>query len=262
MERYRRGRGKKAILGSHQKCWLWGRNLVLETLSAGRWTILELALSADLTEAAREPCTRLAQQAGVPVQVLPDSELTRRCRSQEHQGYLAKMVEFPYADAAGVLDAIALTPLLGIADGMQDPYNFGAIIRSAEVFGVHALFIGEKGQVGVTSMVARSSAGAVNRIPIARTPDLVELAGNLKARGVRVVAATEKARLPLSAFDFRGAVAIVIGNEGRGISDPLLRACDETLRIPQVGAIGSLNAAVAASIFFYEARRQRDTADA
>ena len=147
-----------------------------------------------------------------------------------------------------------------MTDGIQDPHNFGAIIRSAEVFRVDAIFIPERGQVPVTGMVVRSSAGAVNRVPIVRTEDHAELARRLRGRGIALVGASEKAGKSLFDFDFTRPVAIVVGGEGRGISEGLKSACDALLKIPQYGALGSLNAAVAASIFFCEARRQKATA--
>jgi 23S rRNA (guanosine2251-2'-O)-methyltransferase len=257
MERHRRGKGKQKLLGSHQKCWIWGRNLVLETLAAGRWKILDLHLSSELPESLRGAAFRLACERGLAPVVGDAESLTRICHTSEHQGFLARMTEFPYAPAAELLAALPAGPFCVVLDGIQDPHNFGAIVRSAEVFGADAVWIGERGQVGVTSMVARSSVGAVNRIPIARVPDLVALAGELKGRGVAVVGASEKAERPLMACDFRGGTAIVIGNEGVGPTPALKACCDAWVAIPQVGRIGSLNAAVAAGIFFYEVRRQR-----
>ncbi len=257
MERYRRAKGKQKLLGSHQKCWIWGRNLVRETLSAGRWQILDLRLADDLpadqADAARADAARL----GVPVEAAPAEALTRLCHSGEHQGFLARMADYPYAGAEEVLGAGGARAFHVICDGIQDPYNFGAILRSAEIFGAASVFIGQSGQVRVTSMVARSSAGAVNRLAIAEVPSLPDLALDLKKRGIRIVGASEKAGQALSHADLTGAVAVVVGNEGRGISPEMLAACDVTLRIPQAGRIGSLNAAVAAGIFFYEVSRQR-----
>jgi 23S rRNA (guanosine2251-2'-O)-methyltransferase len=257
MERYRRGKGKKGLLGSHQKCWIWGRNAVLETLKSPRWEILDLHLSTALTAEALREARRLAEERGLAVTADPPEVLTRLCHSTEHQGYLARMTDFPYWAADEALAALPPTPLCVVLDGIQDPYNLGAVIRSAEVFGVDALFIGASGQVGVTSMVVRSSAGAVNRVPIVRVEDLEHLAGRLKARGLALVGASEKARDPLSAVDFKRPAAIVIGSEGTGIQPALRAACGALVQIPQFGQVGSLNAAVAASIFFYEARRQR-----
>jgi 23S rRNA (guanosine2251-2'-O)-methyltransferase len=257
MERYRRGKGKKGLLGSHQKCWIWGRNAVLETLKGGRWEILDLYLSTDLPAAALAGAQRLAAAAGLTARADTPDALTRLCHSGEHQGYLARMTEFPYREEAQAVAALPAVPLCAVLDGLQDPHNFGAIVRSAEVFGVDAVFIAATGQVGVTSMVARSSAGAVNRVPIARATDLAELAQRLKARGLMLVAASEKADRSLADCDFRRPAAVIVGNEGVGIGAELLGQADTVVKIPQVGRIGSLNAAVAAAIFFYEARRQR-----
>ena len=260
MERYRRGKGKKRLLGSHQKCWIWGRNAVLETLAAGRWEILDLYLAADLPVEQLQAAQALAADQGLAPAVEAADRLTQLCHSTEHQGYLARMTEFPYSTEADVLQAAVPSPLYVQLDAIQDPHNFGAIVRSAEVFGVDALFMEETGQVGVTSMVVRSSAGAVNRLPLVRVPRLEELAGRLHDRGIVLAAASEKAELCLADFDFNRPAAVVIGNEGGGIRPALRDACDARVCIPQHGRIGALNAAVAASVFFYEARRQRTAA--
>ena len=257
MERRSRGKGKRKLLGGHQKCWIWGRNAVLETLAAGRWPLLDLYLSRGLEHDALERAHALCRRSGlVPVVDDPDA-LTRLCHTSEHQGYLARMTEFPYADAESALPSLPETAFCVVLDGIQDAHNFGAIVRSAEIFGAEIVFIGETRQVGVTSMVVRSSAGAVNRIPIARVADLPEWIGRLAGKGIPAVAASEKAGRALMDHDFRGSAAVVIGNEGVGPSQEVLARCETSVRIPQTGRIGSLNAAVAAGIFFYEIRRQR-----
>lgn len=256
MERHARGKGKKRLLGSHQKCWIWGRNLVTETLAAGRWEILELLLAEDLAPDLLGSARVLAAGRGVPTRVEACRELERLCHTTEHQGYLARMTDFPYAAESDVLAALPRPSFSVILDGIHDPYNFGAIIRSAEVFGVNAVFIPMVGQVGVTSMVARSSVGAVNRVPIVRAERLEETVEALKRDGVLVVAASEKAELTIGDYDFARSVAVLVGNEGKGVSPELMGRCDAMVRIPQMGRIGSLNAAVAAGIVFYEVRRQ------
>ena len=257
MERHRRGKGKGKLLGSHQKCWIWGRNAVMETLTAGRWPILDLYLSTALPPSQIELCTALGAKQALKVKLEDPEVLVGLCHTSEHQGYLARMADFPYSDEHGVLAGLPPAPFCVVLDGIQDPYNFGAIARSAEVFGVDAVFIGTTGQVGVTSMVARSSAGAVNRVPIVRVNELDVLVEGLRQRGLRVVAASEKAEGVLMDQDFTRGSAIIVGNEGCGVRASLLERCDLRVRIPQVGKIGSLNAAVAASVFFYEVRRQR-----
>lgn len=260
VERYKRGKGKKNLLGSHQKCWIWGRNLVLETLAAGRWPIVELFLSDALDAETRTSSVARAASLGVPVEVVTPAALENMGHTREHQGYLARMSPFPYVDLESVLpssDSRGDAPFFVMADGIQDPFNLGAVIRSAEVFGANGVIIQESGQTGVTSMVARSSAGAVNRVPVARVESLEAAAAILAAGGITLVGASEKAEASLDACDFRGPVCIVVGNEGFGLSPAIQDRCDVRVRIPQQGHVGSLNAAVAAGIFFYELRRQR-----
>ena len=259
MERHGRCKGKKRLLGSHQKCFIWGRNVVTETLAAGRWEILDLHLSAGLDSQELDEARALAVRRGLAPVILPPEKLTHLCRSSEHQGYVARMTDFPYSDEEEACAGLPKRSVVAVLDSVQDPYNFGAILRSAEILGLHAVFIGEKEQVGITSMVVRASAGAVNRVPVVRVPDIIPLAARLGARGMRLVAASEKADTPIFQCDFSGATAVVIGNEGRGVRPELLALCHATVRIPQVGKIGSLNAAVAASVFFYEILRQRWT---
>ncbi len=261
VERSRRGKGKhkrqEKLLGSHARSWLWGRNLVRETLAAGHWPILELHLADDLPADQVAEARAAADRLGLTATVEPQRVLEQLAHTAEHQGYLARMGPYPYTTVDEVLSSAPANPLYLILDGIQDPYNFGAMLRSVWAFGVDGVFIGTRRQVPVPSMVARSSAGAVNRVPIARVADLSDLAQTLRERGVRVIGASEKAEQPLTAGDFRGATAIVIGSEGTGISPDLLARCDSLARIPIEAAVGSLNAAAAAAVFFFEVRRQR-----
>lgn len=257
VERYRRNQGRRKLLGNHQKCWIWGRNTVTETLNAGRWEILELRLSDALPKDERAGLREAAERHEIPVLVESNEALRKRCSSGEHQGMIAKMTEFPYADVESILGEKLDTPLFVVLDSMQDPYNFGAIVRSADVLGADAVFIGSDEQVGVTSLVARTSAGAVNHIPITRAESLDEAAAGMKATGVQLVAASESADAPLFDCDFRQPTALIIGNEGRGIGGELLQLCDRHVSIPQSGHVGSLNAAIAASVLLYEVSRQR-----
>lgn len=253
----RRTKRRKKVMGSHQRCWIWGRHVVLETLRAGRWPVLELALSNALSTAEARQARQWAAERNVPVVDLPVEELTRRCRTAEHQGYAARMPPFPYDDAMRLLERSPERPLYLILDAVQDPYNFGAMIRSADVLGGDAIFVGEQRQAEVSSLVARSSAGALNFVPLGRTDDLAGLADQMRGRGVRVIGASEKADRPIYELDFRRPAALIIGNEGFGIRPELLDRCDELVIIPQQGHVGSLNAAVSAGILLYEASRQR-----
>ncbi len=251
------------LLGSHQRSWVWGRHAVLEILHAQRWPAREVYLDETLEPEHLRVAYSLAEQMGAEVAVVSAERLTQLCNTAEHQGYLARMCPFPYADADAMLTHPALdgagpAPLFALLDGIQDPFNFGAIVRSAEALGVAAVAIGGRRQAEVNSQVARSSAGAINRLPLVRVEDLSDLARRLRERGVRLVAASEKASLACSGWNFATPSALVLGNEGRGVSPELANQCDAHLRIPQHGDIGSLNVAAAAAILFYEAARQRN----
>lgn len=260
VERYRRGTQKASLLGSHQKCWLWGRNVVLETLRGGRWPVLELYCSDQLPPKELDVVHALATQNATSVRLESSTSLRKRCHSAEHQGYLAKMPDFPYADPLSLLDRLSAkkkTPLLVICDAIQDPFNFGALIRSAEAFGVDGVIIGTTHQVSVTSLVARSSAGAVNHVPIARAEDLEDILGTIKDRGIQVLGTSDTSGMLVFECDLTKPTAMIIGNEGIGVRDALRDRSDHLIRIPQHGEVSSLNAAVSAGILFYEARRQR-----
>ena len=262
VERYGRDKGKKKLLGNHQKCWIWGRNLVLETLRSGRWPPVSLLLSTTLPESLVRESQELAAQADVDFQLVEPERIRTFCKTSEHQGFAAKMPEFPYATAEQVLDLVKAneSTLVVLCDGLQDPYNFGAILRSADAFGVAAVVIPSTKQVGVTSLAARTSAGAVNHVPIARTDWLAGLAKQLQSMNSRVIGCSEKATDLISSQNLTDRVALVVGNEGTGISEELQAIVDQQVRIPLHGSVGSLNAAVAASVAMYEVSRQREGA--
>lgn len=245
-------------MGSHNRSWLWGHHLVRETLEAGRWPIVELRLSEDLPPAERDAVTTMAAGQSIPVAIESSDRLRQLCGASDHQGYLARMRPFPFASVDELLGGLSANPVLGLLDGIQDPHNFGAIIRSAEVLGVEGILVPQRRQSDVTTIVARSSAGAVNHLPLARSEDLVDAVRRLREeRGLRIVAADHRAeRLPFEQ-DWTVPSAVIIGNEAAGVSEELRQASDDRVRIPQVGRIESLNAAVAAGILFYEIRRQR-----
>ena len=262
VERSRRSRRKRRakkqpLLGSHQRSWLWGRHVVLETLKAGKWPIYELHFADDLPEAELQSACRMAEDRQVPYTIEASDSLTRLAGSQEHQGYLAKMPPYPYDEIESLDQHWPDYPLFLMLDGIQDPYNFGAILRSAEVLGTDAVLIGMQNQTGVTSLAARSSAGAVNHLRIIRVADAPALLTDWKARGVLILGASEKATSAIDAVDCTGPAVLIIGSEGAGIRPELLAICDQQVTIPQAGRVGSLNAAVSAGILLYEIHRQR-----
>ncbi len=250
------------FLAGHQRSWLWGRHPVVEALEAGRWPVAELYLSSALSPDAAGHAATLARGMGALVETVLPERLRELAHAEDHQGYLARMGPFPYAAVGGVLEDARLCgdgapPLFLVLDAVQDTFNFGAIIRSAEALGARAVFVGATGQAGVNSLVARASAGAVNRIPVAETDDLPGLARTLRERGVFVAAADEKEGVPCAGCDFRRPSALVLGNEGRGVGAALAAECDGRVRIPMAGGIASLNVAAAAAVLLYEVWRQK-----
>ena len=167
---------------------------------------------------------------------------------------------YPYADATELLArADALVVAL---DGVTDPRNLGAIVRSCECLGAHGLVIPRHGSAGVTAVVAKASAGAVEHLPIAMVTNLAELLRRSKRADLWSYAAAEDGEATPDALDFTGGVVLVLGSEGSGIRPLVRQRCDGSVRIPMHGAIGSLNVSVAASLLLYEADRQRRLAPA
>lgn len=257
----REQRGKrnkqKSLAGNHQRCWLWGRNAVVEALRAGRWLPVEIVIAEQLAPDLRREVEGLARAGQIPVQVVAADRLTELCHSREHQGLIAKMPPFPYCELSEVLGADGPSPLFVLLDSLQDPFNFGAVCRAACVFGARAVIVARSGQVEVTSHVARSSAGAINQVAIACVEDLATTIAELQSRGVRVWAATISASEVIGDVDLTQPTAIVIGNEGQGVQPRLIAACDGEVTIPQATNFNSLNAAVAAGVLLYEVHRQR-----
>jgi 23S rRNA (guanosine2251-2'-O)-methyltransferase len=247
-------------MGSHQRCWIWGRLPVMETLRAGRWRPLELQLDERLPAKDRNEVLRHAERLSVKVALSTAAALARLCRSDEHQGHLAKMPPFPYERPVDLIEGRPPQPFYVVLDAIQDPFNFGAILRSADAFGVDGVFVGAAQQAEVSSLVVRASSGAVNHVRVAKVPDLGEWIVQLKQEGVNVVGTCPTAKRDVSQVDFRKPTALVLGNEAVGIRSQILDLCDDRVAIRQRGRIGSLNAAVAAGILFYEVSRQRSGA--
>jgi 23S rRNA (guanosine2251-2'-O)-methyltransferase len=248
---------KRELLGTHQSSWIWGRNLVLETLRARRWAPHELVISEELDEPTREEVIAAARDLGVIYELAPPARLEKLCQARDHQGLLAMMPPFPYSMIKEIFEQATTPELFVVLDSTQDPFNFGAICRTACVFGADGILIASKYQVGVTSQVARSSAGAVNRLKIARVDDLAAQLHALADRGVQTVATVLDTETTATECDFRKPSALVIGNEGAGLTPEVIAACRQSVRIPQASDFDSLNAAVATGVLLYEVHRQR-----
>lgn len=248
----------KALLGNHQRCWLWGRHAVMETLRAGRWLPLEVVVDSiqvapEVEVELRELCS--LHQVRLSLSTAP--EMQKFCGTGEHQGLMAKMPPYPYVESTQLIDELTDRSAVLVLAGIQDPFNFGSILRSADLFGIDAIIVPVSGQAPVSSHVARSSVGAVNFLKIAQVENLEEACKALAARGLQLIAATERGTRRPDEVDLTQGVALVIGNEGAGIPESLLMLSGIDLRIPIGGHVDSLNAAVATGILCYEVTRQR-----
>lgn len=266
---------RRQLQASHQKNWLTGRYAILETLRAGTWPIDELFVAvADLNNQthAELEIEKLAAAANLPIRYETSERLSELCHSTHHQGVAARMGNFPYQSIDAVLtsshsshskeqtrhpDTSIAQTLIVVCDRIQDTHNFGAILRCCDAMNVKAVIIGASQQAFVTPQVSRSSAGAVNHVPIALTDNLGVAVDRLKCSGLQIAAATEKAHGAAWNAQLTGPLVLVVGSETHGVSDDLLQKCDCRLQIPMLGQVESLNAAVAAGILLYEIRRQQ-----
>jgi len=236
-----------------------GRNPVLEALKAGR-PINKLLLAKGLNPRLAGEVQNLARQQGIPVQQVDRRKLDALAASRNHQGLIAMAAPRPYVEVEDILAAAATKgepPLLVLVDELEDPHNLGAIIRTAEGVGVHGLVLTKRRGVGLTAAVARASAGAVEYLPVARVVNLVQTMEFLKKQGLWIVGTDANAPDLYHKRDLTGPLGLVVGGEGKGMGRLVRETCDFTVRLPMVGRISSLNAAVAAGVLLYEITRQR-----
>jgi 23S rRNA (guanosine2251-2'-O)-methyltransferase len=248
---------QQRILSNHNRCWIWGRNVVLETVRAAYWPVIELLYTGRCDEKTRTEVLELTRRSSVQSTFVSDDELKKHCRTDEHQGLAARMQPYPYRNIDALLRELPPNPVLVMLDRIHDSYNFGAIVRSVDVLGIHGVIVGRREQSTVNSLVARSSAGAVNYVPICQVEDLCEIARQFRADGFQIVGTSDHADHSIFQTDLCRATILLIGNEGRGIHPDLEAVCTHFVQIPVLGKVNSLNAAVSAGIFFYEAQRQR-----
>ena len=236
-----------------------GRNAILEAIRAGR-TIDKVYVAAGSTDRALDRIAAMAKQAGAVVVSVDRRKLDTMSATGAHQGVIAAVAAHTYCSIDDILNAAAAkgeAPLLVLCDELADPHNLGAIIRTAECAGTHGVVITKRRSVGLTAVVDKAAAGALEYMPIARVTNLTQAIQELKKRGVWVYGAAMEGQTSLYQADLRDAAAIVIGSEGFGMSRLVEEQCDVKVRIPMHGHITSLNASAAAAIMLYEAVRQR-----
>lgn len=237
-----------------------GRNPVIEALRSGR-PLNKIWLARNIGQhSAVAEILHLSKTRGIPIEYVTRDAIDRLSTTSAHQGIIAYVSVKEYVtldDLFTVSKEKDELPLYCILDGVEDPQNLGAIIRTAEASGVHGVIIRSRRAAGLTAAVARASAGAVEYMPVARVPNISQAIETLKKNGVWVVGLDPDGKLDYSKVDFKPPTAIVIGDEGKGLADLVKKRCDYTAYIPMRGKISSLNTATAAALVMYEAFRQR-----
>ena len=238
---------------------LEGRNALTEALKSGR-TIDKVFIAAGDTDRGLQRLAAQAKEAGAVVVPVDRRKLDAMSTTHSHQGVICLAAAHEYASVDDILaeaEARGEKPLIVICDELTDPHNLGAILRSAECAGAHGVIIPKRRSVGLTAVVAKASAGAVEYMKVARVTNITATIEDLKKRGVWVFGTAAEGSIPMYQADLKDGTAIVIGSEGDGMSQLVRKSCDVMVHIPMKGRISSLNASAAASILLYEAVRQR-----
>ncbi len=236
-----------------------GRNAVTEALRAGT-AIDKIYLLKGEGDSALGHIASAARERGIVVSHADRRKLDAMSRTHAHQGVIAVAAVREYASVEDILAAAKAkgeAPLVVIFDELTDPHNLGAVIRTAECAGAHGVVIPKRRSAGLTAVVAKTSAGAVSHLPVARVANLASLLERLKKEGLWIFGAAAEAATPLYDADLKGPAAIVIGSEGSGMSRLVAERCDVLVSIPLRGKLNSLNASAAAAVLLYEAVRQR-----
>jgi 23S rRNA (guanosine2251-2'-O)-methyltransferase len=240
--------------------WIGGRRPVAEALAAGRVAIRLLVAETARPGPELNEVLAAARRASVPVEALDPNRLRQLAGFDGHQGVLLEVADRSFSDLAELLARAAIRahdPLLLILEHLQDPTNFGTLLRSAEAAGVDGVVFPERGAAPLSPAAVKASAGASEHLLLARVEELGDAVHELQERGIRLVAGDQDA--PSSAWDadLTGPIAIVVGSEGSGVSGAMRRRCDLLVRFPMAGRVASLNAATAGALLLFEVVRQR-----
>ncbi|MDR3338638.1 MAG: 23S rRNA (guanosine(2251)-2'-O)-methyltransferase RlmB [Candidatus Symbiothrix sp.] len=237
---------------------IFGVRAVTEAVKAGK-EVDKILMRRDLQTDLSHELFNIVKDTHIPIQRVPQEKLDRLTR-KNHQGVIAFISAVTYQrleDIVPFLYEAGKTPLIVLLDGVTDVRNFGAIARSCECAGADAIVIPSHNSVSVNADAVKTSAGALLTLPVCKETSITEAIRFLKNCGYKVVAATEKSEINYTATDYTNPVALVLGSEDRGISTDNLRICDEMVKIPVLGTIGSLNVSAAAAVLMYEVVRQR-----
>ena len=235
-----------------------GRNAVLEAFRSGR-TIDKLYVLDRCQDGPVRSILREAKKHDTIINYVAKERLDQLSETGKHQGVIAVSAAYSYAEVSDILETAAKKgepPFVFILDGIEDPHNLGAIIRTANQAGAHGVIIPKRRAVGLTPTVAKTSAGALNFTPVAKVTNLTAVMKELKEQGMWFVCADMEGTTMYD-LDLTGSIGLVIGSEGEGVSPLVKKTCDMTAAIPMKGDIDSLNASVAAGVLAYEIVRQR-----
>lgn len=239
---------------------IFGIHAVEEALAARGRGFEYVAVLGGRSDARIQKVAQLCRTAGVPVRSMNRDQLTRLANTPGHQGVVAVTAEKQYTDVDELLERKrGQYTFLALLDGVEDPHNFGAIIRTAEGAGVDGVIIPERRAAGVTATVVKASAGASEYLPIAKVTNLSRTLDELKARNIWTVGLDERGPKLYHELDYKMDCAIVLGAEGHGLHEQIRKKCDFLVSIPMLGKISSLNVSVAAGVVMYEIARQRRT---
>jgi 23S rRNA (guanosine2251-2'-O)-methyltransferase len=236
---------------------LYGLHAVEEAIRSGNRRLESVVISRQRLDARLKSIADACQVAGIPVRLEPKEQLTRLARTDAHQGVVAVVAERGYSSLQELSQPHGQHLFLLALDGIEDPHNLGALLRTADGAGVDGVILPERRAAGVNATVVKTSAGAAEYVRIARITNLVRALEELKRENVWCVGLDERGTMNYDVFDFRCNCVLVLGGEGSGLHELTRRTCDYLLRIPMAGQVSSLNVSVAGAIVMYEAARQR-----
>lgn len=237
---------------------IYGRNAVLEAFRSGK-TIDRLYVQEGVADGTLQSILRTAKKTDAVINFVSKDRLNKYAEGDKHQGVVAMAAAYNYADVEDILNAAkekGESPFIIVLDDIEDPHNLGAIIRTANQAGAHGVIIPKRHAVGLTATVARTSAGAINYTPVAKVTNISRTIEELKEKGIWFACADMSGELMYNC-NLTGAIGLVIGSEGNGVSRLVKEKCDFVVKIPMFGQIDSLNASVAAGVLSYEIVRQR-----
>lgn len=246
-------------MDKHDNLFIMGKNPVIEALQSER-SINKIYIAEGTQKAAMNKVLVMAKERGIITQFVPRRKLDQMAETTDHQGVIASIAAYRYEDFQNLLQKVKETngiPFFVMLDEIEDPHNLGSILRTADVVGVNGIIIPKRRSVGLTATVAKTSAGAIEYVPVTRVTNLAQTLDQLKEEGFWVVGTDASAKQSFTEVDYQIPIVLVIGSEGKGMSRLIKEKCDFVVKLPMKGHVNSLNASVAAAIMMFEVYRNR-----